>query len=74
MNSHNIIEMYTDPKDKQTMNGFYRVMNAPTEITGYISFLNLSTHGSTKMISKGEAINKVKELKFLLELLNKILE
>lgn len=73
-NSPNIIEKFTDPKDKQIMNSFHKVMSSPDERIGYIAFLNLSTHGSTKMISKGEASNKVKELKFLLELLNKVLE
>lgn len=69
-----LIERFSDPNDKQQLTNIHRKISSPSEINGYISFLNLSTHGSANIITKSEVKIRKSEIQILLEILNNINE
>ncbi|MGD7061611.1 ATP-binding protein [Bacillus altitudinis] len=64
------IEEITNIKDKQVISNLFRTINTDREISGFIAFLNLSTHGSARIITKKQVELKNTEIKLLLEYLN----
>lgn len=66
----NFSELITDQKDKQIITGLVRSIGSKDERESFLAFLNLSTHGSSRIISKSQVINKTRELMILLEYLN----
>ncbi|MBU8608380.1 ATP-binding protein [Bacillus pumilus] len=61
---------FTNVKDKQVISNLFRTIDTEREISGFIAFLNLSTHGSARMITKKQVELKNTEIKLLLEFLN----
>lgn len=66
----NFIEEIENIKDKQIIKNMFRTINTQREIEGFIAFLNLSTHGSARIITKKQVEVKNTEIRLLLEYLN----
>ena len=64
------VQLITDNKDKQTINSLIKSIGSRNERESFLAFLNLSTHGSNRIISKSEVMNKTREIGVLLEYLN----
>jgi len=64
------IQLITDDKDKQIIKSLTKSISSKTERESFLAFLNLSTHGSSRIVSKSEVMNKTSELAILLEYLN----
>ncbi|XUC76621.1 hypothetical protein IGI84_003075 [Enterococcus sp. DIV0008] len=64
------VQLITDNKDRQIISGLIKSIGSKAERDSFLAFLNLSTHGSSRIISKSEVMNKTRELTTLLEYLN----
>lgn len=66
----NIIDNSTlDDADKRVLNTLLLSINSKDESKSFLAFLNLSTHGGPRVITKNEAMTKTQEIKLLLGLL-----
>ena len=66
----NIIDNSTlDDADKKVLNTLLFSINSKDESKSFLAFLNLSTHGGPRVITKNEAMTKTQEIKLLLGLL-----
>ncbi|BAQ23315.1 putative uncharacterized protein [Streptococcus troglodytae] len=66
----NIIDNSTlDDADKKVLNTLLLSINSKDESKSFLAFLNLSTHGGPRVITKIEAKTKTQEIKLLLGLL-----
>lgn len=66
----NFIQLINDDKDRQIVNNLIKSIRSKVERESFLAFLNLSTHGSSRIISKSEVMNKTREIVILLEYLN----
>ena len=58
-----------DAKDKQTLKSLLKSIGSRDESESFLAFLNLSTHGGTRIITKVDVMKKTQEIKLLLGLL-----
>ena len=58
-----------DNDDKRTLITLLTSLQSQTEKEAFLAFLNLSTHGGPRIITKTEALTKAKEIKFLVGIL-----
>lgn len=58
-----------DAADKRTLNSLRSTISSRDESESFLAFLNLSTHGGTRIITKVDVMKKTQELKLLLGLL-----
>ncbi|WP_165329545.1 ATP-binding protein [Streptococcus tangpeifui] len=66
----NIIDNSTlDDADKRVLKSLLLSINSKDESESFLAFLNLSTHGGPRVITKNEAMTKTQEIKLLLGLL-----
>lgn len=66
----NFMSLISDNKDNQIIRSLIKSTGSRTERDSFLAFLNLSTHGSNRIISKSEVMNKTREISTLLEYLN----
>lgn len=59
-----------DKKDKQIIKNIIQSVSSSQERESFLAFLNLSTHGSSRIISKSEVMLKTREIGALLEYLS----
>ncbi|SEO87355.1 Histidine kinase-, DNA gyrase B-, and HSP90-like ATPase [Amphibacillus marinus] len=64
------IQEIANAKDKQVITNIFRTINTQRDRDGFIAFLNLSTHGSARIITKKQVELKSTEIRLLLEFLN----
>ena len=58
-----------DDDDKRTLVTLLTSLQSQTEKEAFLAFLNLSTHGGPRIITKTEALTKAKEIRFLVGIL-----
>lgn len=58
-----------DADDKRTLGTLLTSLQSQVEKEAFLAFLNLSTHGGPRIITKTEALAKAKEIKFLIGIL-----
>ncbi|WP_207302302.1 ATP-binding protein [Gracilibacillus phocaeensis] len=64
------IEHITDKQEQQVIRNIYNSISSNEEIDSFLAFLNLSTHGSSRIIPKNAVKTKTREIGALLEFLN----
>lgn len=58
-----------DADDQRTLNTLLISLQSQAEKEAFLAFLNLSTHGGPRIITKTEALAKAKEIRFLIGIL-----
>lgn len=58
-----------DDADKRVLNSLRTTISSRDESESFLAFLNLSTHGGTRIITKADVMKKTQEIKLLLGLL-----
>lgn len=58
-----------DDADKRVLNSLRITISSRDESESFLAFLNLSTHGGTRIITKADVMKKTQEIKLLLGLL-----
>lgn len=63
-----------DDKDRQILKNIVQSISSSEDRASFLAFLNLSTHGSSRVVSKSEVKIKTREIGALLEYLNHLNE